>query len=207
MSNKQALRELQHRLAQRMQDAREQKTEVASWLAVECAGYGLLLSLKQAAEIFTPTAIKPVPYAQPWLVGVANLRGGLFTVIDLAVFLGLREAGGARADSRADTRGDLRADAAQTRLVSLNAELNINCALLVDRLVGLRGDEQLTLLPEPANASGAALPPRFDETGREVSTKRPRFAGPHMRDAEGRSWQQLHLDALSKHEQFLRVVV
>jgi twitching motility protein PilI len=196
MSNKQALRELQQRLAQRMQDAREQKTEVASWLAVECAGYGLLLSLKQAAEIFTPVAIKPVPYAKPWLVGVANLRGGLFTVVDLAMFLGLREAGAARSD--------MRVDSAQTRLVSLNPELNINCALLVDRLVGLRGDEQLTL---QADATEDGPGPRFDETGREVSSKRPRFAGPHMRDAEGRSWQQLHLDALSRHEQFLRVVV
>jgi twitching motility protein PilI len=50
MSNKQALRELQQRLAQRMQAAREQ-TNVASWLAVECAGLGLLFPLKQAAEI------------------------------------------------------------------------------------------------------------------------------------------------------------
>jgi twitching motility protein PilI len=205
MSNKQALRELQQRLAQRMQDAREQKTEVANWLAVECAGYGLLLSLKQAAEIFTPTVIKPVPYAQPWLVGVANLRGGLFTVVDLAVFLGLREAGVPRID------------ATQTRLVSINAELNINCALLVDRLIGLRGEEQLSLQPEAVAASRPRFDetgkevslkrPRFDETGKEISSKRPRFAGPHMRDAEGRSWQQLHLDALSKHEQFLRIVV
>ena len=210
MSNKQALRELQQRLAQRMQDAREQKTEVASWLAVECAGYGLLLSLKQAAEIFTPTTIKPLPYAQPWLVGVANLRGGLFTVVDLAVFLGLRGT---------DGRQDTRIDASQARLVAINPELNINCALLVDRLVGLRGDEQLTLEPEPLVVGGArprfdetggdVSPnrPRFDETGTEVSSKRPSFAGPHMRDAEGRSWQQLHLDALSKHDQFLRVVV
>jgi twitching motility protein PilI len=197
MSNKKALRELQQRLAQRMQHARDQKTEVASWLAVECAGYGLLLSLKQAAEIFTPVAIKPVPYAKPWLVGVANLRGGLFTVVDLAMFLGLREGG---------ARSDLRGDTAQTRLVSLNPELNINCALLVDRLVGLRGDEQLTLQAEATDGDDSPRP-RFDETGQQVSSKRPRFAGPHMLDAEGRSWQQLHLDALSRHEQFLRVVV
>ena len=109
---------------------------------------------------------------------MANLRGGLFTVVDLAVFLGLRDVAAARAD------------AAQTRLVSLNPELNINCALLVDRLVGLRADEQLTLEPAEAGAG-----------------QRPRFAGPRMRDAEGRSWQQLDLEALSKHEQFLRVVV
>lgn len=180
MANKQALRELQQRLAQRMQAAREQ-TQVANWLAVECAGLGLLFSLKQAAEIFAPVSLQPLPYAKPWLAGVANLRGGLFTVVDLAVFLGLREAAGARAD------------AAATRLVSLNPELNINCALLVDRLVGLRSDEQLTA--EPADPATAASGPR------------PRFAGARLRDAEGRSWQQLDLEALSKHEQFLRIVV
>ncbi|MET0519996.1 MAG: chemotaxis protein CheW [Burkholderiaceae bacterium] len=177
MSNKQALRELQQRLAQRMQAAREQ-TQVASWLAVECAGMGLLFSLKQAAEIFTPVSLKPVPYAKPWLAGVANLRGGLFTVVDLAVFLGLREPGVARGDAGA------------VRLVSLNPDLNINCALLVDRLVGLRGDEQLSVEPPEAGAGA-----------------RPRFAGPRMRDADGQSWQQLDLEALSKHEQFLRIVV
>ncbi|MFY7864930.1 chemotaxis protein CheW [Roseateles sp.] len=184
MSKSHALRELQQRLAQRMQAARDQQTQLANWLAVECAGYGLLLSLKEAAEIFTPVAIKPVPYSQPWLAGVANLRGGLFTVIDLAVFLGLRDG---------NARQDARLDPGQARLVAFNPDLNINCALLVDRLVGLRADEQLQLEPpQPAELLPGA---------------RPRFAGARMRDADGRSWQQLHLDALSKHEQFLQVVV
>jgi twitching motility protein PilI len=49
-----------------MQAAREQ-TLIANWLAVECAGVGLLFSLKQAGEIFAPVPIKPVPYAKPWL--------------------------------------------------------------------------------------------------------------------------------------------
>lgn len=135
MANKTALRELQQRLAERMQAAREQ-TLIANWLAVECAGVGLLFSLKQASEIFAPVPIKPVPYAKPWLAGVANLRGGLFTVVDLAVYLGLREPQPGRATT------------AQTRLVSLGSDLNLNCALLVDRLAGLRSDEQLLLAPQ-----------------------------------------------------------
>lgn len=177
MSNKQALRELQQRLAQRMQAAREQ-SQAASWLAVEAAGMPLLLSLRQASEIFTPVPLKPVPYSQPWMLGVANLRGGLHTVVDLAGFLGLREPGTAP-----------RVDGAQTRLVALNPELNVNCALLVDRLLGLRGDEQLQ--PEAAEASSA----------------RPRFAGERLRDAEGRVWQVLDLEALAHHPQFLRIVI
>ena len=34
----------------------------------------------------------PVPHTQPWFAGVANLRGGLHGVVDLARFLGLRDA-------------------------------------------------------------------------------------------------------------------
>lgn len=175
MANKTALRDLQQRLAERMQAAREQ-TLIASWLAVECAGVGLLFSLKQASEIFAPVPIKPVPYAKPWLNGVANLRGGLFTVVDLAVYLGLREPAAGRAL------------APQSRLVSLNADLNLNCALLVDRLAGLRSDEQLPLAAEqPAGA-------------------RPRFAGALRRDETGRAWQEINLEALARQENFLRIV-
>jgi len=176
MANKQALRELQQRLAQRMQAARE-TPQAASWLAVECAGVALLFSLKQAAEIFTPVPIKPVPYTEPWALGVANLRGGLHTVVDFAAFLGLREPG-------------VRGDVAQQRLVSINPELNINCALLVDKLLGLRGDEQLQPLADVPSA-----------------TPRPAFAGALRRDAEGRHWQVIDLEALSRFEPFLRIVV
>ena len=119
MANKQALRELQQRLAQRMQAARE-APQAANWLAVECAGLGLLLPLKQSGEIFTPVPLQAVPYTQPWMLGVANLRGGLHTVVDLAAFLGLR--------------GPIPMTSAH-RLVSINPDLGINCALLVDQLL------------------------------------------------------------------------
>lgn len=175
MANRTALRELQQRLAERMQAAREQ-TLIASWLAVECAGVGLLFSLKQASEIFAPVPIKPVPYAKPWLAGVANLRGGLFTVVDLAVYLGLREP------------SLNRAAAPQARLVSLGTELNLNCALLVDRLAGLRSDEQLPLV------------------GEQPAGPRPRFAGALRRDESGRHWQEINLEALSRQENFLHIV-
>ncbi|MDT9001180.1 chemotaxis protein CheW [Paucibacter sp. APW11] len=174
MANKQALRDLQHRLAQRMQAARE-TTQTVQWLAVECAGQALLFPLKQAAEIFAPVPLKAVPYAKPWMLGVANLRGGLHTVIDLAMFLGLRETGN-------------RLEAQQARLVALNAELNINCALQVDKLLGLRGDEHFQ--PDTGESSGP----------------RPRFAGARLLDQQGRRWQVLDLEALSRHEQFLRIV-
>jgi twitching motility protein PilI len=60
MANREALRELQSRLAQRLQAARSE-TRVRSWLALECAGHGLLVPLATAGEIFPAGGLLPVP--------------------------------------------------------------------------------------------------------------------------------------------------
>ena len=176
MANKEALRELQNRLAERLKVARSQARSV-SWLAVECSGHGFLLPLHEAGEIFAPTAIVPVAHASPWFLGVANLRGGLHGVVDLAGFLGIKKA--------ADRPGEVARDRAQ--LVAFNAALDINCALWVDRLAGLRSAEQLATEPGTGES-------------------RPSFVGGRYRDAAGRLWQELLLSELAHHDAFLRVV-
>lgn len=175
MANKQALRELQTRLAERMQAARTQPRG-QSWLAVQCRGHGLLLPLEQAGEIFALAPLLPVPHTQAWFAGVANLRGGLHGVVDLARFIGLPEAAGA--DSGRE----------QARLIALGAPLALNAALLVDQLAGLRTVGQLH--PEPDDAAAA----------------RPAFAGTRWRDADGRSWQAIDLAALAQDVRFLSIV-
>lgn len=139
MANKQALRDLQSRLAERLQAART-RTRGESWLAVECGGRGLLLPLRDAGEIFALAPILPVPHSQRWFLGVANLRGHLHGVVDLAGFLGVKTNDVGREHAR---------------LVGFNQALDINCTLMVDRLSGLRSDTELTPLasdgvPRPA---------------------------------------------------------
>jgi twitching motility protein PilI len=174
MANREALRELQQRLAERMQAAkREQRGQ--SWLAVECRGQGLLLPLEQAGEIFPPASLMPVPHTRPWFAGVANLRGGLHGVVDLARFLGLPDLPANEASRE------------QSRLVAFSHGLGLNCALLVDRLAGLRSTEQL-------------------KTDDSADAARPAFAPTRWLDAAGRSWQSLDLAALARDEQFLSIV-
>ena len=175
MANREALRELQQRLAERMQAAkREQRGQ--SWLAVECRGHGLLLPLEQAGEIFPPAALMPVPHTRSWFAGVANLRGGLHGVVDLARFLGLPDLPANEASRE------------QSRLVAFSHGLGLNCALLVDRLAGLRSTEQLNKADDGDDAA------------------RPAFAPTRWLDAAGRSWQSLDLAALARDEQFLSIV-
>jgi twitching motility protein PilI len=171
MANKQALRELQTRLADRLQAARTEPV-ARSWLAVECSSRGFLFPLRDAGEIFSLAPLVPVPHSHPWFLGVANLRGHLHGVVDLASFLGVK----AREPSRD-----------QARLVGFNQAFDINCVLLVDRLAGLRSEEELT---------------RDGEDG----VARPGFAGARYRDGSERVWQELNLAELAGDESFLRIV-
>jgi twitching motility protein PilI len=171
MANKQALRELQSRLAERLQAARTQVRGQA-WLAVECGGRGFLLPLREAGEIFALAPILPVPYSQRWFLGVANLRGHLHGVVDLAGFLGIKVR-----ESGRD----------QPRLVGFNQTMEINCVLMVDRLAGLRSEDELK--PEPPGDAA-----------------QPAFVGARLRDAAGRSWQELRLSELAVDAEFLKIV-
>jgi twitching motility protein PilI len=170
MANKEALRELQTRLAERLAAARTQERG-KSWLAVECGGHGFLFPLQEAGEIFPYSPLVPVPYTAPWFMGVANLRGRLHGVVDLGGFLGVRGSEVGRD---------------QAWLVAFNLELNINAALLVDRLSGLRSLEQLTLQADDGRA-------------------KPAFVGHSYRDANQRLWQELNLAALAQEAAFLKI--
>lgn len=155
MANKDALRALQTRLAERMQQVRTEQPGV-SWLAVDCGGQGLLFPLKEAGEIFDTGTMVPVPHTQPWFSGVVNLRGGVCSVVDMAAFLGLREAGGPLPE--------------HARLVAFNAALGVNGALLVDRLEGLRhaADMQATEETDDNGSRPGFAPARWrDAAGRE----------------------------------------
>jgi twitching motility protein PilI len=174
MANREALRELQARLAGRLQAARTEGVQ-ASWLAVESGGAKFLFPLSQSGEIFPYANTLPVPYTQPWFLGVANLRGGLYGVVDLASFVS-----GKAPVQRSD------ATRAESRLVALNSALEINCALLIDRLAGLRNMDAFSSSSPPPDGA-------------------PEYFGTGYTDAGGAHWQEINLQALSQQPTFLSI--
>ncbi|MGC3984773.1 MAG: chemotaxis protein CheW [Pseudorhodoferax sp.] len=146
----------------------------AHWLAVEAGGQRCLVPLAQAGEIFPWTAVQPTPYTRSWFLGVANLRGELCGVVDLGRFL-----------QRDAPRGD-DAAAADPKLLGFHPAIGLNCALRIDRLLGLRAAE--AFVPAAADAP----------TG-------PAWLGPRHTDAEGLAWQVLDLQALARAPAFLAI--
>lgn len=152
MANREALRELQSRLAERLQQVRSADVRTAAWLAVECGVHGFLFPLAGAGEIFPASTLMPVPHTQPWFAGVANLRGGLHGVVDLSLFLGLE---------------DLSAQRDTSLLVALNPSLVSHSAVMVQRLAGLRHVDQMQREPDEPGVRPAFAGPRWrDAQGR-----------------------------------------
>lgn len=174
MANRQALRELQSRLADRLQAVKTQGVS-ASWLAVEAGGDNYLFPLNQSGEIFPWVSAQNVPYTQAWFAGVANLRGGLYGVVDLASFVT-----GKLPPARSEMART------ESRLVALNSALEINCALQIDKLSGLRNPEAFTDFAERAPDS-------------------PEFFGNSYVDSNGVSWQEINLQSLAQQAHFLTI--
>jgi twitching motility protein PilI len=85
-----------------------------------------------------------VPLTQPWFRGLANIRGNLFSVIDLAAFQGR----------------DPTPQTPDARLLLVADHYNMSAALLVTRMLGLRNLQQFE--------TRAAAPDRTWERGRFV---------------------------------------
>ena len=174
MANRQALRELQNRLAERLQVARAQGV-APSWLAVEAGDKKYLFPMEQAGEIFPWVATQTVPYTQSWFLGVANLRGGLFGVVDLASYVNGQPLAAKTELARKESR-----------LVALNSALEVNCALLIDRLAGLRNQAA------------------FKDSS-EKATDAPEFFGNQYVDHNGAIWQEISLQLLAQQPHFLTI--
>jgi len=103
-------------------------------VAVRMAGELYLVAREEAREVLgVPNPLTRVPGARNWLLGLASLRGQLFPVIDLRLFLG----GGATPPSRT------------MRIVVANHR-DVPAALVVDEVLGFRRF--------PEKAFSAALP-------------------------------------------------
>jgi twitching motility protein PilI len=174
MANREALRELQARLATRLQAAQSEGMSVA-WLAVNAGGANYLLPLGQSGEIFPVSNLQPVPYSKPWFTGVLNIRGSLYGVVDLGDFV----CSSSNLQRGAPT-------SVEASVVTLNPLLEVNCAVRVDALSGLRGSE----------AFAASTPPAIDA---------PDYFGNCFVDSAGVSWQEINLRVLAQSPQFLNI--
>jgi twitching motility protein PilI len=121
------LRSFQQELATRLAAKTAAQVE-SSRLGLASGSERWLIRLADAGEVIAVPSIVPVPLTQRWFLGLANIRGNLYSVIDFPAFLGHPPV---VLDNLA-------------RLILLNARNGEqNAGIVVQRVLGLRNLAQL----------------------------------------------------------------
>lgn len=169
MAKKLSLREFQEYLAKRLTSAA--RGEISSaLLGVQSGKENWLLNLADAGEIIPVSAMTAVPLTHPWFAGVANIRGNLYSVVDFSAF----------------RSGEPTPINANSRLVLIGTRFNVNCALLVSRMLGLKPGDAF----KPVGSPDGQL---------------PAWMAGDVEDSEGHRWRRLDVPGLIATPEFMQV--
>ncbi|MDR3088038.1 MAG: chemotaxis protein CheW [Azoarcus sp.] len=172
MSKRISLREFQENLTRRLTEARS--GERRGLLGVLAGNEHWLLSLPEAGEIIAPPALAPVPLTQDWYRGLVNVRGVLYSIVDLSRFHGGQPVS---------------SPSSQSRLLLVGARQGVHSAILVSRVLGLHNEEDFEPDSAPESDSGE------DDARPWVSAR--------LRDANNGLWLRLNVQQLLINSVFL----
>jgi twitching motility protein PilI len=131
------LREFQEAILSKLKDAANQVGgESSSRLGVTVGNKRFLINLQDVKEVLPVPPMQLVPFTQPWFLGVANVRGNLYSISDLAQFMGMPPT----------------SKSINNRILLLSTESTAQVALLVDSLIGLRSIQGMQLQPAEGEA-------------------------------------------------------
>ena len=126
------LREFQEAILLKLKHAAIQGSAVStSRLGVTVGSKNLLINLKDVTEVLPMPPIQTVPLTQPWFLGVANVRGNLYNVTDVAQFIGMPPT----------------PKSANNRIMLLNSDATTQAAIVVESLIGLRSIDIMQVKP------------------------------------------------------------
>ena len=123
MSKQSQLREYQTNILARLENAKKAGAEApAGYLGVVIGSKNVLVNLQEISETLPVVDIQRVPIVKPWFLGVANVRGVLYAINDLAHLL----------------ENTFTSISSNTRLLLMSDAVTSNVAFVVEKMIGLR---------------------------------------------------------------------
>lgn len=101
--------------------AQQETREEWSGIGFRIGGYQYLAGMGEVTEILQPPDMARIPHTKDWVRGMANVRGNLLPVMDLAGYLG---------------KGDIAINS-QARVLVIDQE-GVVAGLLVEEVLGMR---------------------------------------------------------------------
>jgi twitching motility protein PilI len=141
----------------------------ASRLGVMVNGMPWLVSLDDVSEVIALPEITRVPLTQAWFMGIANIRGNLYALTDLADFFG-----------HAPTNITI-----DSRILLVNQKFGFNAGLLVERLIGLRSLDEMTLQSDAGQL--------------------PAWCVNQYKDKNNEIWHEIDIGSLLNQNQFIQI--
>lgn len=114
-------------LARIKSQSESSRASSSSRLGVSINGSDWLVALADISEVLPFPEIMRVPQTHSWFIGMANVRGNLYALTDLAVFFG----------------GSATSATAESRVLLVHGKFGVNAGLLVSGLIGLRSLEDM----------------------------------------------------------------
>ena len=135
------------------------------------------------SEVLPLPALTAVPFTKPWFRGVANVRGNLYSVVDMAGYehSGVVARPSTSSGQAASTGSGQASGDANNRVLLVADRFAFNVALLVDRVLGLRDARTWSQ----------------SEVDGQIE----------YRDEQGATWRKLDVRGLLEQAEFLQIGV
>jgi twitching motility protein PilI len=138
MDKRTTLRDYQTNILARLENAKKAGAEApAGYLGVVIGNKNVLVNLKEISETLPMLDIQRVPLVKPWFLGVANVRGVLYAINDLAHLV----------------ENKFTQISSNARMVMVSEAVTSNVAFVVDRMIGLRKLDEMQLREEAVDDS------------------------------------------------------
>lgn len=124
MSKRFNLREFQQQVLDRLQ-AQTAGSSRQSTLGIQLGQENWLVDMTDISEVMPLPALTPVPLTKSWYCGAANVRGSLYSIVDLGAYMGFEAI-------PMETHN---------RVLLLGHRFAFNAGLLVSRVFGLRNTQ------------------------------------------------------------------
>ena len=121
------IEEYQHTLSKQIKNAGESESS-STVLGVAVGEDRYLIPMIEVSEVIQIPKLARVPLTQPWFLGLANVRGNLYGITDLGVYLG----------------GNQRPFNLKSRILLASAGNSVYGGFIVNSMLGIRSSSEFT---------------------------------------------------------------
>ena len=153
MAKNSQLREYQNNILAKLENAKKAgAASPAGYLGVIIGEMNVLVNLQEISETLPIASIKHVPLVKPWFLGMVNVRGVLYAINDIANLL----------------KNNSTSLSSNSRMLLISDSVSKNVAFIVDKLIGLRRLDEMTVREEISLDTICLKPQTYLDTDNKV---------------------------------------